>query len=126
MNVNPLSHDYKFTAEQQKEKLLNACADFESYFYKLIMKTARNNGFESNLLKKSNAEKIFTDMFDDEVSKLASNKSSGGIKDMLFNSLKGSVRDVKGNNFQAKLDKAYDLEKNTKFLDFKPGIDIAQ
>ncbi len=72
----------------EEEKLRKACEGFESIFMHKMMQTMRNATQEGGLIPKSNAEKIFTDMMDEELSNIAATKSVNGIADMLFNQLK--------------------------------------
>ncbi|KAA0258764.1 hypothetical protein FHQ18_02120 [Deferribacter autotrophicus] len=81
------------------EKLKKACADFESLFYHEILKTSKNT-FKSNLLPQSVADDIYKDMFYVEVSKVAAEKSEGGIKDILFDFLSRGILQDKGKNYQ--------------------------
>lgn len=123
-----VSNSFEMTPQMQEKRLMQACEDFESFFYGMIMKSAKAGGFESNLIEKSNAENIFTDMRDTEISKLAAHQSSGGIKQMLFDSMKDAAG-LGGKNFpeqntthRLSVDKynVSDSPKNTK-----NGIDIA-
>lgn len=72
-------------SKKQLEKLKQACADFEAIFYHIIFQSARKSIGNEGIVKKSQAEKIFTDMFDTEISKQIAYSSENGIKEMLFN-----------------------------------------
>ncbi|MDY6821780.1 MAG: rod-binding protein [Deferribacterota bacterium] len=69
---------------KELKKLKKACADFEAIFYHMILKTSRESISDDGFIKQNRAEKIFTDMLDNEVSKQTAYRSSNGIKDMLF------------------------------------------
>ncbi|MDY6821468.1 MAG: rod-binding protein [Deferribacterota bacterium] len=70
---------------KELKKLKKACADFEAIFYHMIFKSARESISDDGFIKQNRAEKIFTDMLDNEVAKQTAYRSSNGIKDMLFN-----------------------------------------
>jgi len=76
-------------------KLKKACTDFEAIFYNMIFQLASKSPFKSDLIKKSNGEKIFTDMLNQQYAELTAKNTKGGIKDMLFNSFKDSYERLK-------------------------------
>lgn len=125
-----IDNSFKFTPEMQKNRLMKSCEEFESFFHKMILKSGRSGSIESGLIEKSNAEKIFTDMYDTEISNLAAGQSTGGIKDILFNSLKGSLESLDGKNFPSQIERSYgsiDNKRDFKIINIKNnGIDIAQ
>lgn len=105
-------------AKQREEELKKVCADFESMFLQKMMQTMRQSSIESEFTKKSNGEKIFTDMLDAEYTSLAAKSGTSGLGESLFNHLKQTMPEFRevGNNFP------YNTGKN------KPtgnGIDIA-
>jgi Rod binding domain-containing protein len=75
------------------KKLREACQGFESLFIHKMMQAMRQATMEGELIKKTNAEKIFTDMMDEEMSNEAAKASQGGIADMLYESMKWTVED---------------------------------
>lgn len=84
-----LAKSYKSGAEEGK--LRKACEGFEAIFIHKMMQTMRKATEDGGLIPKSNAEKIFTDMMDEELSNAAAAKSVNGIADMLFEQLKGTL-----------------------------------
>jgi flagellar protein FlgJ len=92
-NIDTLKRMTKNTefTEKQLEKLKKACADFESIFYNIMFQNARKSIGNEGIVKKSQAEEIFTDMMDSEISKQIAYRSENGIKDMLFSYLTKSM-----------------------------------
>lgn len=101
--------------EKQDAELKKACAAFEGMFLEMMMKTMRKATMESSLVKKNNGEKIFGEMLDQQYVDAASQSSSTGLGETLYNHLKASSPEYngggKGNNFpQTSLNK-YDMDK---------------
>jgi len=65
-------------------KLKEASQEFEAIFINEMYKAARKTIPESDLIKKSNAEKIFEEMLDMERSRQVSLNSSMGIADQMY------------------------------------------
>lgn len=91
----------------EKERLKKACQDFEALFTNQIFKTMRQSGFKSDFIKKGMGEEVFTEMLDSEFSKVAAEKSEGGLGDMLYAQmvrlLPSENKDTEGgNNFPGK------------------------
>ncbi len=112
----------QFSYEQQEQRLKKACEDFESFFYKMIFKSSNTEG-KNSLIKMSNADKIFRDMYQDEISSIAARTNSGGIKDLLFSSLKDSLDYLKKEDIN-KFDKNYFFFKNNDFEIKKSSLDF--
>ncbi len=72
----------------EDKKLREACQDFEAMFMSIMYKQMRNTVPENELFGKSNGEKIFESMLDDEVMKNASKAGGVGLGDMLYRQLK--------------------------------------
>jgi Rod binding domain-containing protein len=72
--------------KQDELKLKAACQDFESLLIEQMFKIARQNE-DDGFIKKSKGEKIFTEMLDEEYSKLIASGSVNGLADMLYNNL---------------------------------------
>ncbi|MFV0441121.1 MAG: rod-binding protein [Lachnospirales bacterium] len=68
------------------EELKEACKEFESYFLQTVMKEMRKTipEDENSLIKKSQGEKIFTDMLDEEYAKMSAEQNTVGLADMLY------------------------------------------
>jgi flagellar protein FlgJ len=79
------------TATSEEQRLREACQGFEAIFIHQMMKSMRNATMDGGLVKKSNAEKIFTDMLDQEYADMFSKNMSGGVADMLFQQLKSTL-----------------------------------
>jgi flagellar protein FlgJ len=103
-------------SDLQKKRLDKACEEFEALFYSIIMKSGRKGGFESGLVKKSEGEKIFTEMMDYEVSRIAAENSRGGIKEMLINFFRENNSFVAG--------KKYTDEGKNSLENYKNGLKI--
>mgnify|MGYP000884854290 CR=1 FL=1 len=89
-----------YTVTDQEQRLKEVCKDFESMFFDQVFKTMRSATMESDLIKKSMGERIFTEMMDTEFSKEAANQSVNGIGDMLFDQMKKYLPSADhGNNF---------------------------
>jgi flagellar protein FlgJ len=72
------------TAEDDRE-LREACESFESYFLQIMLREMRKTTFDDNgFLPKSSAEKMFTDMLDEEIAKSASKGKGIGLADQLY------------------------------------------
>lgn len=72
----------------EDKKLRDACQDFEAMFMSIMYKQMRNTVPENDLFGKSNGQKIFESMLDDEVMKNASKAGGIGLGDMLYRQLK--------------------------------------
>ena len=74
--------------QAEDKKLREACQDFEAMFMSIMYKQMRNTVPENDLFGKSNGQKIFESMLDDEVMKNASKAGGMGLGDMLYRQLK--------------------------------------
>ncbi len=77
----------------KRERLKDLCAQFESFFYHMILKAGRSSSIESDLIKKSKGEEIFTNMLDSKIAEIAAENTSGGLKEILFNYLEKKLPD---------------------------------
>lgn len=111
---NPDTPKIKSTGQKDAE-LRKTCAAFEGMFLEMMMKTMRQSSMESALFKKSNGEKIFTEMLDQQYVDVISSSSGTGLGDSLYNYLKSVSPEHKdgdkGNNFPNKSLNAYELGK---------------
>ncbi len=80
----------KNTASDQE--LREATQEFESLFLHQLMKAMRSTIPKNNLFHGGQREEIFTDMLDQEISKIAA-KRGIGIADLLFQQLQQNVKD---------------------------------
>jgi len=68
----------------EKEKLKNAAQGFESIFVNLLLSQMRKTIDKSELIDGGNAQEIFEQMFDEEISKEIAKRGDLGIADSLF------------------------------------------
>ena len=71
----------------QREKLKEACRDFEALFIKQMLDSMRKTVDKSGLIKRNMGEDIFEDMLYDEYAKKMTETSRLGIADMMYNQL---------------------------------------
>jgi flagellar protein FlgJ len=81
-------------SSSEEERLREACQGFEAIFLHQMLKSMRaaSTSMEGELFKKSNAEKIFTDMLDQQYAENMSKNSVGGLADVLFEQLRVSLQ----------------------------------
>lgn len=73
---------------QTDEELMEACRTFEGYFLQMMYKSMRATVDDSgSFIPKSNGEKIFQDMLDEENCKNISEGSGVGLAKMLYKQL---------------------------------------
>ena len=73
-----------------KKQLMEACESFESYFLQMLFREMRKTlSDEDGLIPKSNAEKIFTDLLDEETSKNAARAGGMGLAQMMYKQMTG-------------------------------------
>ncbi len=73
-----------------KEEIMEACQSFESYFLQMMFREMRKTSLDDGgFIGKSNAENIFTDMLDEEVSKQAAKGGGIGLADMMYRQITG-------------------------------------
>jgi flagellar protein FlgJ len=70
----------------EDKALREACETFESYFLHMMFKEMRKTSFDDrgSFIPKSNAEKIFTDMMDEENAKIAAKSGGIGLAEMMY------------------------------------------
>lgn len=83
----------------QNKKLEQVSEEFEAFFYNAIFKSARSVSFESELIKKSEGEKTFSEMLDYELSRTAAKNSEGGIKELLVSFFEENYSPAKGEKY---------------------------
>lgn len=88
------------------EALKKATTELESIFVNMMMKTMRNSIPESEgIFKKSEAEKMFSEMLDEEFAKKMSEAGGIGIGDMIFDQFEKYLyneEDEKQSSFELK------------------------
>lgn len=86
--ANNLENQMKSAAKsKEKEELKEACNQFEEYFLNQLMKEMRTTVDKSSLVNKGQAEEMFTEMLDQELTKGSVKAGGIGISDMLFKQL---------------------------------------
>ncbi len=83
----------KAQEQGDEAKLKKACVEFESYFIKMMLSSMRSTvNSDDSFLPKSNAEKMFQDMLDEEYAKKAAEGGNGiGLAQMLYKQLSANV-----------------------------------
>ncbi len=71
----------------EKDRLLDACKDFEALFIKQMLDSMRNTVQKTGLIDGGMAENIFEDMLFDEYSKIMSKTGSFGIAELMYRDL---------------------------------------
>jgi len=71
---------------QCPEELMEACKAFESFFLQMMFKEMRNTvpDNKGTMFERSNAERIFTGMLDEQVSIMAANAGGVGLAGFMF------------------------------------------
>ncbi len=69
------------------DELKQACESFESYYVQQLFKSMRKTIPESKFLDSGNEKEIYTDMLDEEYSKVISKSHGYGIADALYKQL---------------------------------------
>ena len=69
-------------------KLREAANEFEAIFIQQMLKSMRKTSLESDLLPKSEGEKIFRSMLDEQYAKLSAKSGSLGLGQMIYQQLK--------------------------------------
>lgn len=74
-------------ASKDDVELKQACESFESYYVQQLFKSMRKTIPESDFLNSGNEKEIYTDMLDEEYSKVISKSHGYGIADALYKQL---------------------------------------
>ena len=72
-------------------KLREAANNFEAIFIQQMLKTMRKTSFESDLLPKSEGEKVFQSLLDEQYSQISAKSGSLGLSEMIYQQLKPKV-----------------------------------
>jgi len=84
----------KAKASGDTKELRKATDELEAVFINMMMKTMRNSVPEGEgIFKKSEAEKMFGEMLDDEYSKKIAESGGIGISDMIFEQFEKHLQD---------------------------------
>lgn len=71
----------------EREKLKEACKDFESLFVKQMLDAMRKTVGKGSLIKRNQGEEIFEDMLYDEYAKKMTETSRLGVGKMMYDQL---------------------------------------
>jgi len=72
-------------------KLRESANDFEAIFIQQMLKTMRKTSFESDLLPKSEGEKVFQSLLDEQYAQISAKSGSLGLGEMIYQQLKPEV-----------------------------------
>lgn len=92
MDITPVTTNGS-VVDPQKAKILKVAQDFETLFTSMMMKAMRKTVGDNPLMPASFGEKIYSDMLDDEYSKMMGKNGSLGLADLVVKELerKGSI-----------------------------------
>ena len=77
--------DSEVALNERSAQIRKAAEAFESYFIQIMFREMRRTTFdEQGLFPRSNAERIFTDMLDEEIAKSAASGRGIGLADMIY------------------------------------------
>ena len=68
-----------------RAQIRKAAEMFEAYFLQMMFREMRRTNFNENgIIPRSNAEKIFTDMLDEQIADAAASRGGFGLADMIY------------------------------------------
>ena len=73
-------------------KLREAANEFEVLLLQQMMKSMRSAGFESGLVKKSEGEKVFQGMLDEQYARLSTQSKGMGLADMIYKEYRSHLK----------------------------------
>tara|TARA_Y100001960_G_scaffold172258_1_gene180561 strand:- start:56 stop:376 length:321 start_codon:yes stop_codon:yes gene_type:complete len=73
-------------------RLREASNEFEAIFIQQMLKTMRKTSLESDFIKKSEGEKIFRSMLDEQYAILSARSGRLGLGEMIFQQLKSNLK----------------------------------
>lgn len=95
--INNVSNKNFLNIDREKQ-LKEACEQFEALFYDMVLKSARKTIPNNGIIKRNFGEEVFTEMIDTKFSETIAKSSKNGLKDLLFEQLKGTL----GSNYSNK------------------------
>lgn len=131
IELGKLDTGIELTKEQAREKkdkeLRQACAAFEGMFMDMMMRTMRKASMESSLIKKSNGEKIFTEMLDQQYVDILAKRTDSGLGASLYQHLKQTMPEYKdeGKIFQRELN-PYAIQQKRQESFSQENLDLVQ
>ena len=72
-------------------KLRETASEFEAIFIQQMLKSMRETSFESDLLPKSEGEKIFRSLLDEQYANISAKSGSLGLGEMIYQQLKSNL-----------------------------------
>ena len=75
-----------------ESRLREASNEFEAIFIQQLLKTMRKTSLESDFVKKSEGEKIFRSMLDEQYAILSAKSRRLGLGEMIFQQLKSNLK----------------------------------
>ena len=73
-------------------RLREASNEFEAIFIQQLLKTMRKTSLESDFIKKSEGEKIFRSMLDEQYAILSAKSGRLGLGEMIYQQLKSNLK----------------------------------
>ena len=77
--------------KSDEAKLREAANEFEAIFIQQMLKTMRKTSLESEFIKKSEGEKIFRSMLDEQYAIISAKSGSLGLGEMIFQQLRSNL-----------------------------------
>ena len=77
--------------KDDEAKLREAANEFEAIFIQQMLKTMRKTSLESEFIKKSEGEKIFRSMLDEQYAIISAKSGSLGLGEMIFQQLRSNL-----------------------------------
>ena len=75
-----------------ESRLREASNEFEAIFIQQLLKTMRKTSLESDFVKKSEGEKIFRSMLDEQYAILSAKSGRLGLGEMIYQQLKSNLK----------------------------------
>jgi Rod binding domain-containing protein len=91
LRANQLKVIPKTKGVSEDVKLRKAANEFEAIFIQQMLKSMRKTSLESDLLPKSEGEKIFRSMLDEQYARLSAKSGSLGLGQMIYQQLKSNL-----------------------------------
>ena len=77
--------------KDDEAKLREAANEFEAIFIQQMLKTMRKTSLETDFIKKSEGEKIFRSMLDEQYAILSAKSGKLGLGEMIFQQLRSNL-----------------------------------
>ncbi len=90
--VNQLKDIPDAKGKEDDSRLREASNEFEAIFIQQMLKTMRQTSLESDFVKKSEGEKIFRSMLDEQYAILSAKSGRLGLGEMIYQQLKSNLK----------------------------------